>query len=223
MKTLTELSARAFKQGLIMLALGGSLFTGTAAAQTIEDKLRTQLRATTEELHQLQDTQVQLQADKVAAEQQRDKALADLKQAQTELAAAKGQSPAAEQALAEEKARHAQDSQQLASYQSRYEDLQTQFRAQEAQVHEANAERDTQTAQLHACSDKNTQLYQVGQEILRAYEHIGLGTFLGSRQPFAQAERVKYDNIAQQYGDQLRAGQFDQRIKPAAMNAATSK
>ncbi|MBN3821122.1 hypothetical protein G3N57_33375, partial [Paraburkholderia sp. Se-20369] len=55
--------------GVLLLAAGG------AGAQGIEDKLRGQLRSTVQELRQLQNGQAQLQADKTAAEQQRDDAL----------------------------------------------------------------------------------------------------------------------------------------------------
>ncbi|KAF1855347.1 hypothetical protein Lal_00005360 [Lupinus albus] len=50
------------------------------------------------------------------------------------------------------------------------------------------------------------ELYRVGHEILDAYEHVGIGTFFSSRQPFAQSARVKYDDLAQRYGDALYAG-----------------
>jgi len=191
----------------------GSLFTALpASAQSIEDRLRSQLRETTEQLHQLQDSQSQLQADKTVAEQQRDKALADLKQAQADLAAAKGKSPAeaeTERSLAAEKASHAQDSQQLAKYKSAYEDLLGVSRS-----------RDTERTQLQTCETKNVQLYQVGHEILDAYEHVGLGTVLSSREPFAQSARVKYDMIAQNYGDTLYAGKYDPRaVAPAGASA----
>lgn len=190
-----------------------------ASAQSIEDKLRTQLRSTTQELRQLQDTQAQLQAGKTAAEQQRDKALADLKQAQADLAAAKGKSSAevaAGRALDAEKAKHAQDSSQLTKYRSAYEDLLALSRSHDAQRTEAQTQLKTVDAHLQTCEAKNAQLYQVGQDVLNAYEHVGLGSFLSSREPFAQGARVKYDEIAQRYGDQLYAGKFDPAAKAAA-------
>ena len=67
---------------------------GGAHAQSIEDKLRSQLRSTVQELRQLQDNQAQLQGDKAAAEKQRDDALAQLKAMQGQLAAARGDSGA---------------------------------------------------------------------------------------------------------------------------------
>jgi DNA repair exonuclease SbcCD ATPase subunit len=197
-------------------------------AQSIEDRLRSQLRDTTQQLRQLQDNQSQLQTDKTVAEQQRDKALADLKQAQADLAAAKGKSSAeveAERSLAAEKAGRAQDSQQLAKYKSAYEDLLAVSRSRDTERTQWQTNLREQQTQLQTCEAKNAQLYQVGHEILDAYEHVGLGTVLKSREPFAQSARVKYDTIAQDYGDALYAGKYDPHaVAPAGASApAASK
>lgn len=58
----------------------------------------------------------------------------------------------------------------------------------------------------------------MGHEILDAYEHVGIGTLFSSRQPFAQSARVKYDDLAQRYGDALYAGKYD----PAARSVAAA-
>jgi DNA repair exonuclease SbcCD ATPase subunit len=208
--------------------LGGLLCVAAPAlAQSIEDRLRSQLRTTTQQLRDLQDGQAQLQADKAQAEQQRDKAQADLKQAQADLAAAKGNSDeqaAAQRSLAAEKASHAKDDQQLAKYRSAYEDLVAQSRSHDAERTQAEGQLKTASAQLQTCEAKNAQLYEVGHEILDAYEHVGFGTYLKSREPFAQSARVKYDEIGQDFGDKLYAGKFDPRAAAAPASApAASK
>ena len=208
--------------GLLCGLLGAS---GPASAQSIEEKLRAALRTTTEQLRQLEDTQAQLQADKTSAEQQRDKALADLKQAQSQLAATQGKSSgeaAAQSALSAEKASHAQDTQQLAKYKSSYEELLAVSRTRDAERTQAQTDLKTRDTQLQTCQARNSQLYQVGQDILNAYEHVGFGTFLASREPFAQSARVKYDDIAQRYGDQLYDGRFDPAARPATAATATA-
>ncbi|MCY1561968.1 hypothetical protein D9M68_992960 [compost metagenome] len=62
----------------------------------------------------------------------------------------------------------------------------------------------------------------MGQEVLRAYETVDLGSVLASRQPFAAQSRVKFEQIAQQYGDKLYEGKFDVRAvnAPAPATAA---
>ncbi|KVN21068.1 MULTISPECIES: hypothetical protein [unclassified Burkholderia] len=198
--------------GALLLAAGG------ARAQGIEDKLRSQLRSTVQELRQLQDGQAQLQADKAAAEKQRDDALAQLKTAQAQLAAARGDSgagAAAKRALAQERALREQDAQSLAKYKSSNEALLAAARAhdaQRAQWRDDVAARDTQ---LTTCEAHNAALYRVGHEILEAYEHVGFGAIVASRQPFAQSARVKYDELAQRYGDALYAGKYDRAARSA--------
>lgn len=196
-----------------------------AHAQSIEDKLRSQLRTTTQTLRQLQDNQAQLHADKTTAEQQRDQALAQLKDAQTKLAAASGKSAgdaAAERALAAEKSSHAQDARQLEKYKASYEELQTASRARDAQRTQWQNESKLRDAQLLQCQAKNADLYRVGHEILDAYEHAGLGTFLASRQPFAQRARVKYDELEQRYGDALYSAKYDPAARGIGATAAVA-
>jgi chromosome segregation ATPase len=199
------------------------LAAGSAHAQSVDEKLRSQLRSTVQELRQLQDNQAQLQTDKAAAEKQRDDALAQVKDLQAQLAAAKGESTAevaARRALAQEKTSHAEDAKQLAKYKTSYEDLLTVSRARDAEHTQLQNEFKARDTQLQSCEAKNADLYRVGHEILDAYEHVGFGTFFASREPFAQSARVKYDDIAQRYGDALYAGKYDPNARTAP--AATS-
>ncbi|MFM0644647.1 hypothetical protein PQR14_09965 [Paraburkholderia bryophila] len=215
------------RYGLIAAALAGAFMFvgGSANAQSMEDKLRTQLRSTVQTLRQLQDNQAQLQADKTAAEQQRDAAQAQLKDAQAQLAAASGKSSgeaAAERALSVEKSSHAQDAQQLAKYKSSYEDLLTVSRARDAQRAQLQNDAKLRDTRLQMCQAKNADLYRVGHDILDAYEHVGFGSFFASRQPFAQGSRVKYDEIEQRYGDALYSGKYDPAARSVAASAAVS-
>ncbi|KVT98684.1 hypothetical protein WK59_25900 [Burkholderia ubonensis] len=222
MKTTQHAIVAAGLAGALLLAAGG------AGAQGIEDKLRSQLRSTVQALRQLQNGQAQLQADKTAAERQRDDALAQLKAAQAQLAAAKGQSggeAAARRALAQERAAREQDAQALAKYKASYEDLLAVSRARDAQHAQQQGEIRARDTQLKTCQAHNAELYRVGREILDAYEHVGIGTLFASRQPFAAAARVKYDDLAQRYGDALYAGKYDPAARaanPASATAAAS-
>ncbi|WP_175995141.1 hypothetical protein [Burkholderia vietnamiensis] len=202
------------------------LAAGAAHAQSIDDKLRSQLRSTVQELRQLQDNQAQLQADKAAAEKQRDDALAQLKAAQAQLAAARGDTgaeAAAKRALAAERAAREQDARSLAKYKASYDDLLAVSRTRDAQNVQAQQDLAARDTQLKTCEAHNAALYRVGHEILDAYEHVGIGTFFASRQPFAQSARVKYDELAQRYGDALYAGKYDAAARaPAAAPASAA-
>jgi hypothetical protein len=209
------------QHALLAASFAGVLLAaaGPAGAQSMEDKLRSQLRDTVQQLRQLQDNQAQLESAKSTAEQARDKALADLKQAQDELAAAKGESSgeaAAKHALAQEKAAHDQDARQLAKYKSSYDDLAATSRARDTERTQLQAAIRARDTQLQTCEAKNADLYRVGHEVLDAYEHVGLGTVLQAREPFAQSARVKYDEIAQRYGDSLYGAKYDPDARPVA-------
>ncbi|BCQ56858.1 hypothetical protein [Burkholderia gladioli] len=196
----------------------------TAGAQSMEERLRGQLRTTTQQLRQLQDAQAQLEADKTGAEQARDKALAQVKALQAQLSAAKGDSgaeAAARRALADERAAHARDTQALAKARASHEELAGTARTRDAQRGTLQADLAARDTQLQSCQAHNAELYRVGHEILDAYEHVGLGTVLASRQPFAQSARVKYDQLAQRYGDALYAGKYDPAARPAKPEAAS--
>ena len=80
----------------------------------------------------------------------------------------------------------------------------------------------SQRGALARCESKNAQLYAAGQEILQAYEGLNVLDVMQARQPFAAQSRVKLEQIAQQYGDQLYQGRFDARQTetPAAPAAA---
>ncbi len=175
-----------------------------ASAQTIEDRLRDQLRATVQQLHQLQDDQASLQAQKAAAEQERDALKAQLAAAKAQIGhggADRGQVQA------------------LAAQVSKYKDAASQATGTAAQ---AQADHDKlavglTTAQtlLGACETKNGQLLSVGMEILAAYQKFDFGEALGANEPFIGTKRVELENLAQDFGDRLYDGKFDpQTVRP---------
>jgi hypothetical protein len=209
MKSVRQIAIAAQVAGALLLTTAG------AHAQSMEDKLRGQLRLTIMQLRQLQDNQTQLQADKTTAEQQRDSAIAQVKALQAQLATAQGSSgalAAADRALVQEKASHARDAQELSKYKASYEALVASARAIDAQRTALASTASEQDARLKACEAKNADLYRIGHEILDAYEHVGFGTIFSSREPFAQKARVKYEQIGERYGDSL----YGAKYNPAA-------
>jgi chromosome segregation ATPase len=57
---------------------------------------------------------------------------------------------------------------------------------------------------------KNTELFQLGNEILGRYEDFSLGNALSAKEPFIGVTRVKLENLVQDYQDKL----LDQRAAP---------
>lgn len=210
-------------------------FSGAATAQqpSMEERLRAQLRATTEQLQAAQNELATLKARTVAAPVAAAPAApaADTRALERELGSSRAQ-------LVREREARGQQEQQLAAlrqeaqagigranaqaaqYKTAYDGLLKMARASEAERQRLAGEGQFHAEAMAQCQAKNQQLYRVGQELLRAYEGIDIGTLMRVRQPFAAQVRVQYEQIAQQYGDQLYEGRFDPRSVNAPAAAA---
>ncbi len=225
----------ALAAALALLGLAGSVLAqGAAGAQSMEERLRAQLRITTAQLQQAQNELAALKAGRPAAAAPAAPAAElealrkDLARAQSQLA---GERQAREHASAgvaqlrqQAQAAAEKSSGQVAQFRSAYEELLRTARASEAERQRLVAETGTQRTALTQCEAKNAQLHAVGQEVLRAYETLDMGSVFAARQPFAAQSRVKFEQIAQQYGDRLYEGRFDARAvnapKPAEAASA---
>ena len=196
------------------LALGLGLLIATGAnGEGMEERLRTQLRSTTQQLQALQSQQAQASAAQLAAQNEAKAAQAQIKQLTAELAKAKG---LAEQLAGQQQSLHSQAQAQVAAsaeqtgkFKKAYDELLVLARGKEgerAKLQAQLAERDTQVQQ---CSAKNQQMYGVAKQILTAYENIDVAEVMKIRQPFAGSARVKFDELAQGFGDELYKTQFD--------------
>jgi len=177
-----------------------------ASAQSPDESLRERLRQVTLQLRQVQDDQATLQAQKAAAEHERDEVKKQLVAAQAELAHTKHEGTrvaAVQQDLAKTKDALAQATSSA---------QQSDAERQKLQTNVTNT-----TTLLQACESKNAELRKVGHEILDAYSQFDFGDALGANEPFIQQHRVELENQAQTLGDRIDSGQFDPRsIRPAA-------
>lgn len=227
-------------KSLILTIVALASLTGASAhaqqSESIEERLRTQLRLTTSQLQAAQNELAALKAgqpESVAGPAAASGEVADLKK---QLAQAKADLETERRARSradagtEQLQQQAQDlaeraNAQIAQYRSSYDQLLGMARAAESERQRLAADATAQRTAIQQCEAKNQQLYAVGQEILRAYETVDFGDVLSSRQPFAAKARVKYEEIAQQYGDKLYEGRFDARdaASPVVATAETSK
>lgn len=190
-----------------------SVIFGTAAqAQSLEDRLRDQLRAQINQVQQLQDQQAQLQAAKASAEKERD----DLK---AQLAAAKAQLAHANRGAAD-----VQKEAALEAQVTQYKDAATQAAGgvQQAQADRDKAQKalDDIQKKLGVCEDKNAKLLKTGNDILDAYQNFDMGDAIGANEPFIGIKRVELENEAQGFDDRLHEGKYDPDAKlPAAAPA----
>ena len=194
--------------------LGLSLFIAQGAhAEGMEERLRTQLRSTTQQLQALQSQQAQASAAQLAAQNEAKAAQAQIKQLTAELAKARG---VAEQLAGQQQNLHNQaqaqvaaSSEQVGKFKKAYDELLVMARAKEAERSKLQAQLAERDTQVQQCSVKNQQMYGVAKQILTAYENIDVAEVMKIRQPFAGSARVKFDELAQGFGDELYKTQFD--------------
>ncbi|HYG45807.1 MAG TPA: DNA repair protein [Bordetella sp.] len=203
------------RMALLAAAMAAGFLAAPAHSQSMEERLRAELRRTTQSLQQLQSRQAQLDAARTAAESQRDAAQKEVEQLRAQLAKAEG--AAAQLAGQQDAMREAAQAQvaasheQVGKFKDAYDELLGLARATEARRSSLDASLKTSEAQLTVCKQKNDQLYAAGKELLTAYESFSTGDLLRIRQPFAGQARVLFDEQAQQYGDKLYEGKFDAR------------
>ncbi len=179
---------------LFLIALiAGVAWAGGACAQTMEDRLRDQLRSTMTQLQQLQDDQASLQAAKAAAEKERDALKAELASAKAQLAKAQKQSDKSPEMEAE-----------VAKYRDAY--TQATSSAQQTQADRDKLQTSLTGAQtmLAACQAKNDKLLVLGKS---KFSRLPIRSSDSTRRCFAneplhrRMKRVELENIAQDYGD----------------------
>ncbi|MEX5687741.1 MULTISPECIES: DNA repair protein [Pseudomonas] len=197
----------------IMLFALGVLVTQGANAEGMEERLRTQLRSTAQQLQALQSQQAQASAAQMAAESQAKAAQAQIRQLTAELAKARG---VAEQLAGQHDSLQSQaqaqasaSSEQLGKFKKAYEELLVMARGKEAERSKLAAQLAESDAQMQQCSLKNQQMYGIAKDIVTAYEKIDVAEVMKIRQPFAGAARVKFEELAQGFGDALYKTRFD--------------
>jgi colicin import membrane protein len=229
--------SRTLIAALVLAALAATAHAQQpAGGQSMEERLRAQLRVTTSQLQQAQNELAALKAGQPAAapvgaaapasKGELDALKKELAQSQSQLAAERQAREAAsaggQQLRQQAQAMSEKTTAQIAQYRNAYDELLKLARASDAERQRLGAEASTHRTAIAQCEAKNAQLYAVGQEILRAYETMDLGTVLASRQPFAAQSRVKFEQIAQQYGDKLYESKFDVRAVGAPAPAAAA-
>ena len=206
-----------------------ALLAGQAQAQTLDDKLRAQLRTVLGQLHDLQNSQASLEAEKAAAEQERDALKAKLAAGGARPAHAPAASPALQAELDRQKAENArltEANQQAQAEITKYKDAYAHVVESSQQIH-AERDRLAQEANsklqlLAACETKNIQLIKISREVLAAYAKVGVKDALERGEPFIGLKRVKMERLAQEYGDQVYAAKFDPAAAKAKAAPATA-
>jgi colicin import membrane protein len=207
------------KRSLIALALLATTPVVFAQQQpSLESRIRDQLRDTRTQLADLQAQQASWAAEKTQLEKERDAAKADAEAARAQAKKGSAASPETSRALAAETQRR--EAAETAAQKGKADADASAVALRTAETERARLAKalDAANGQVDACTARNVQMYRVGQEVIAAYENLGVGDVLASRQPFAAKSRAKLENAAQSFGDRL----YEQRFDPRAGQASAS-
>ena len=198
------------KRTLIALVLLAVFPAAQAQTTSLESRMRDQLRETRTQLQELQAQQSTWVAEKAALEKERDAAKQEAAAAHA-TKAVPAVSPDSTRELAAERQRREAAEAILQRNKSDAESAGVAMRTAEAERSRLAKELELSHSQVDACTARNVQMYQVGKEVIAAYENINTTDIVSSRQPFAAKSRVKLENAAQSFGDKLYEQRFDPR------------
>ena len=203
---------------LLMLLAGGAAQAQGQKGQGMEERLRAELRNVTAQLQQTRGELELLKAKGAPAAKAAPVAAPASEALKKELARSQSQlaqERAQREKQAAEQQRSAAAAQEAAASLAQYRQAGEQLAATGKQIEAERARLDGEVAAqrgaLARCESKNAPRYAAGQDILQAYEGLDVLGVMQARQPFAAQSRVKLEQIAQQYGDQLYQGRFDAR------------
>lgn len=217
---------------LLVLALLPALRAADAPSAA-EQKLRESVRALTLQLRASDNEKAVMQGTLTEAEQKVADLTEQLEKYKKQLIADK---EASDKAVAEMEARiTAKDGEiatgekSLASWKKAHGEVKAAYEKAVAIGNAKEAERAKLAARVIVLDrqvadqrTRNAALYKTGTDVLSRYEKFGLGTALTSREPFVGTTRVKFENLIQDYSDQLADQTIKPEEKPPAPAAAAS-
>jgi colicin import membrane protein len=205
------------KRMLFVLAVVSATAPALAQTPSLESRIREQLRQSRAEVQDLQAQQARWQAEKAQLEKERDQARQEADATHSQPARV-APSAAQERALAEERHRREEAEATVARMRAEADAVARASQDAAAEKKRTAVALEAARAQVDVCTARNLQMYRVGQEVIAAYEQIGMGDVLAARQPFAARARARLDNAAQAFGDRL----YEQRYDPRAGQAAAT-
>jgi len=205
MKVVENTKAKWLTAAVMVLAVS---LPGLSLAQqsSLEERLRAELRGTTQQLRNLQSQQASLEAARSNAEAQLEAARARIAELEARLDAAQGRVVSQQRSSA---ARIAASQERAEQVRGAYDELLQLARAKEAERVSLKRTLEQRESELQTCVTRNEEMYQAGKDILKEYESLGAAGLFKMRQPLATASRVEFENHAQALGDRLYNAQVD--------------
>lgn len=195
------------RSGLALAALW--MLVGPAAhgqTSAAEERLRDQLRQTTVQLRDAQDTVADLRSQLDAANKQLEAQRAAV--ATASAAPRRTDNAAAElrKAVEERNQRLEETQQQLGSsqkllgqWQQAYNQAAALARARDADAKKFEGQYQEVNARMQTCTADNAELVRISQELLHRYKSKGVWQALKTGDPITQLSRVKLEALAQDY------------------------
>lgn len=185
-----------------------------AADEDPTEKFRQALRDTMLKLRDAQNQLANAQAAQYAAEAKaqefEDKSTALAKELAEERNTSTNLISGLKKTLAERDATIADQEASLAKWKKSYDQIGKLAVKREVQRRELEAKSLALERKVQDMQFKNIEMYKTAMATLERYEKFGLGDAILAREPFTAAQRVKFQNLVQDFADQI----ADARIQP---------
>ncbi len=211
----TILSVRTLLQ-TVVLVLSGIVTLGAVAAESPKDKqvrrMQLMLNAAQQEKSDLS-TQVETLKNKVS-ELESKRAALEKKMG--------GQTKQLTDLADKQQQADLQDKQQQEELSNKYQESEKKLKQMEEQYaasvkslqqtqHEKEQEAKRLDSEVQACEKKNSQLYLISSDLMDKYKAKGVLQALRQAEPFTQLEKVKMENLLQEYRDKADANSIPVR------------
>lgn len=205
MRVSERLGRRLAPAAVVILAAAAPAYAA-ADSSTPEQQLRDQLRQTTLELREVQDENAALKAQQASLTEQlaaRPAQAPPSKPDDSQLIALRRslQGQAAQQQQMQQQLEQAQKL--LNQWQQAYQQAADVARARDEAAKKYQGLYEQTSSAGEACVQKNTELVQIGNELLQRYENKSPWESVRDEEPFTQLYRVKLEKLAQDYHDKL--------------------
>lgn len=159
-----------------------------------------------QQLQQLSNEQVALQAENTKLKQELEQAKAELQKVSSAAKASESRSRALEVSAARGTTASQQAEEQLERSRTQLQELVTKFRETVQSLRDVEAERGTLKGQLAArdhelktCVDRNAAFYNLNTEVLDRMKNRGFWSSVAEREPFTRLKRVELENLSDDY------------------------
>ena len=181
-----------------------------------------------QQYQQLAAQKAELQAQVAQLKKDLDTARSDLASTQKERDALKarvGPAAAAAGAIAQLTASRDAAEKNVGAYKQRMEELVGKYREIATNLRDVEGDRgkirqqlEERNAAFDKCAENNLQLFQITNEVLDRYEHVGMFTKVSAAEPFTQLTRTRIQNLADEYRQRAMENRTKKQAPPTPLH-----